>query len=66
MDMFDQSSPAPYSPGAVALQNAFVNRVFGWMTAGLALTGFLSYYLAANFGAAIIRNSGLYIVLILL
>ena len=29
MDMFNQSAPAPYSPGAVALQNAFVNRVFG-------------------------------------
>ena len=37
MDMFNQSSPAPYSPGAVALQNAFVNRVFGWMTAGLEI-----------------------------
>lgn len=66
MDMFNQSSPAPYSPGAVALQNAFVNRVFGWMTAGLALTGFIAYYLSANYAMQIAKNHGLYVVLILL
>lgn len=66
MDMFNQSSPAPYSPGAVALQNAFVNRVFGWMTAGLALTGFIAYYISAKYGSLIFQHRGLYIVLILL
>ena len=66
MDMFNQSAPAPYSPGAVALQNAFVNRVFGWMTAGLALTGFIAYYLSANYAMQIAKNHGLYVVLILL
>ena len=66
MDMFNQSSPAPYSPGAVALQNAFVNRVFGWMTAGLALTGFIAYYISAQYGSLIFQHRGLYIVLILL
>ena len=63
---YDMQMQSSTPQQVTALQNAFVNRVFGWMTAGLALTGFLSYYLAANFGAAIIRNSGLYIVLILL
>ena len=57
MDMFNQSAPAPYSPGAVALQNAFVNRVFGWMTAGLALTGFIAYYLSANYAMQIAKKS---------
>ena len=66
MDMSNQPFPAPYSPGAVALQNAFVNRVFGWMTAGLALTGFIAYYLSANYAAQIAKSQGLYALLILL
>ena len=66
MDMYEQPMPAPYSPGAVALQNAFVNRVFGWMTAGLALTGVIAYYLSANYAVQIAKHQGLYVGLILL
>ena len=66
MDMFNQLSSAQDSPEAVALQNAFVNRVYGWMTAGLALTGFVAYYISAKYGAQVFQHRGLYIVLILL
>ena len=66
MDMFNQLSPAQDSPGAVALQNAFVNRVYGWMTAGLALTGFTAYYISAKYGALVFQHRGLYIGLMLL
>ena len=64
--MYDSRISMPVNPGAVAVQNAFVNRVFGWMTVGLALTGFISYYVAANYGAFILKNAGLYTLLILL
>lgn len=66
MDMFNNPMPAQYSPGAIALQNAFVNRVFGWMTAGLALTGFIAYYLSSNYPGLIIKYHGLYTLLALL
>ena len=32
---------------ASEIQSSFINRVFGWMTAGLALTGVIAYYTAA-------------------
>ena len=67
MDTLPHQTPGAYSnPGAVALQNSFINRVFGWMTAGLALTGLIAYYISANHADFIIRNAKLYIVLILL
>lgn len=66
MDMYDQNLSHYSSPQAVSLQNAFVNRVYGWMTCGLALTGFIAYYLSANYAAVILKNSGLYVLLILL
>lgn len=40
---------------AVRIQSAFINRVFGWMTAGLAVTGMTAWYLAAYHAPAIIR-----------
>ena len=36
-----------------AMQNSFVNRVFGWMSAGLALTGLVAWYVANNFAEQI-------------
>jgi len=66
MNMFDQGAPAVYGPEAVSLQNAFVNRVFGWMTAGLALTGSIAWYVSARFAAEVVKHSGAYLVLVLL
>lgn len=63
--MYEEMSVSQ-NQGAVALQNAFVNRVFGWMTCGLALTGFIAYYAAANYGPFIMKHTGLYTLLILL
>lgn len=34
--------------GAVSAQNAFINRVYGWMSAALALTGLVAYFVAQN------------------
>jgi len=50
---------------AVQLQNAFVNRVFGWMTIGLALTGFVAYFIAQNAAMWIVKYPGAYLVLAL-
>jgi len=66
MNMFNSGAPAVYGPETVALQNAFVNRVFGWMTAGLALTGFIAWYIASRFAAEVAKHSGLYLFLVLL
>lgn len=35
--------------GAVATANAFLNRVYGWMCVGLALTGGIAYWLGTYF-----------------
>ena len=66
MNMFGPGAPAVYGPETVSLQNAFVNRVFGWMTAGLALTGSVAWYVSARFAAEVAKHSGLYLVLVLL
>ncbi|MCI5779080.1 MAG: Bax inhibitor-1/YccA family protein [Lentisphaeria bacterium] len=38
------------SEDAVRIQNGFINRVFGWMTLGLAVTGFVAFGFARNPG----------------
>ncbi|MGE4565646.1 MAG: Bax inhibitor-1 family protein, partial [Victivallaceae bacterium] len=35
---------------SAAAQNAFINRVYGWMSAALALTGVVAYFVAQNPG----------------
>lgn len=47
------------------LQSSFINRVFGWMTLGLGVTGFVSYYLAANHAAFIVEKQGWFLILML-
>lgn len=47
-----------------ALQSRFINRVFGWMSAGLALTGLISYYVAANYAEYIATHQGVMMLLI--
>ena len=49
-----------------AVQNHFINRVFGWMTAGLAVTGAVAWYVANNFAEQIAQMGGMWIVLLLL
>lgn len=49
----------------VQIQNSFVNRVFGWMTLGLAVTALVSYYLAANHSTFIFERQGLFLILML-
>lgn len=48
-------------------QSGFINRVFGWMTAGLALTGAISYGIAhSSMSKFVLANQGTYLLLILL
>lgn len=47
-------------------QNRFVNRVFGWMSAGLALTGVTAWYVASNYDEQIATMGAMWIVLLLL
>ena len=48
-------------------QSGFINRVFGWMTAGLALTGAVSYGIAhSSMSEFVLANQGTYLLLILL
>ncbi len=53
------------SADAVQLQSTFINRVFGWMTLGLGVTGLVSYYLAANHTAFIVEKQGMFLILML-
>ena len=63
-------APAPMEDEEVrsfaAAQNSFVNRVFGWMSAGLALTGFVAWFVANNFAKQIATSGALWLILILL
>ena len=44
-----QSSPRTMSVDAVAAeQQRFMVRVYNWMTAGLAITGFMAFYVSGN------------------
>ncbi len=44
-----QSSPRTMSVDAVAAeQQRFMVRVYNWMTAGLAITGFMAFYVSSN------------------
>ncbi|MBR2373022.1 MAG: Bax inhibitor-1/YccA family protein [Lentisphaeria bacterium] len=45
------------------VQNSFINRVFGWMFAGLALTGAVSWYLGTYWAEKIIMYRKAFIVL---
>ena len=54
-----------YSADAVAIQRSFINRVYGWMTAGLAITGLTALYVAGRWGAFAIQNRGLFYILLL-
>ena len=48
-DFFDPAvlSHRTAARSAAEIQSSFINRVFGWMTAGLALTGVIAYFTAA-------------------
>lgn len=68
--MYDNNSydRAPSEIGArsfAQIQASFINRVFGWMTLGLAITGIVSVYLATQCGDAVIKYRGLYPVLLI-
>lgn len=45
--------------------NSFIRSVYNWMTAGLAITGFLAYYVAHSPLQDIINKSGLLFILII-
>jgi FtsH-binding integral membrane protein len=44
----------------LALQSAFINRVFLWMTTGLAITAFAAYFTAKNFSDYIATAPGIF------
>ncbi len=44
----------------LALQRAFINRVFLWMTTGLAITAFAAYFTAKNFYNYIVASPGIF------
>ena len=49
-----------------AVQNSFINRVFGWMSVGLAVTGVTAWYVANHFAQQIATMGAMWIVLLLL
>ena len=53
---------AVFVRGGVA-QNGFINRVFGWMFAGLAVSGGVSWFLGTRCTELVLRYSGAYIFL---
>ena len=48
------------------LVNAFINRVFSWMFAGLAVTGGISWYLGTHCAEVVMRYRGAYWIIALL
>jgi len=55
-----------FSETSIRLQAAFINRVFGWMTAGLAVTGLVAWYLSACHADLIIKmGRGMMLILLL-
>ena len=69
--MNDNYDRAPAALGAEIsrglTQSGFINRVFGWMTAGLAVTGAISYGIAhSSMSEFVLANQGTYLLLILL
>ena len=68
--MYDNNSydRAPSEIGArsfAQIQASFINKVFGWMTLGLAITGIISVVLATQYGDAVLKYRGLYPVLLI-
>lgn len=61
----DNSRTGFYHFDAAAIQRSFINRVYGWMTAGLAITGVMAYYIAGRWGAFAFQNRGLFYILLL-
>ena len=53
---------AVFVRGGVA-QNGFINRVFGWMFAGLAVSGGVSWFLGTQCAELVVKYSGAYIFL---
>ena len=45
---YDRAPEALETQNAALSQNSFINRVFGWMTVGLALSGVVAYAVAQN------------------
>ena len=50
MNLQVDTSAIRRSQDALRIQSDFINRVFGWMTVGLAVTGFVTYGFAQNPG----------------
>ena len=59
------SQPRYQSADVTIIQRAFINRVFFWMTAGLAATGFTAWYVAGKYGAVILENRGVFYALLI-
>ena len=61
-----ESAPAAIGQEAQLTQAGFVNRVFGWMTGGLALTAGISYAIAnSTMQDFVIQNRGAFLGLLI-
>ena len=62
----NENTAEGFDSTSLRIQAEFINRVFGWMTAGLAVTGLIAWYLAAYHTGAIIRmGRGAWLLLLL-
>ena len=61
----DNSRTEVFQIDAATIQRSFINRVYGWMTAGLAITGVTAHYVSSRFGAFAFQNRGLFYILLL-
>lgn len=58
-------NPSFSHSNAEVLTQSFIQRVYQWMAAGLALTGFIAFWAAGNTGLMQALNGGLFIVLMI-
>ena len=64
-ESYDRAPEALETQNAAMSQNSFINRVFGWMTAGLALSGVVAYAVAQNVDLFIKVQKGMIVIFIL-
>lgn len=62
----NENTTAGFDSTAIRIQTEFINRVFGWMTAGLAVTALVAWYLAAYHTSTIVKiGRGMWLIILL-
>ena len=64
-ESYDRAPAALEERSVAQQQSSFINRVFGWMTVGLAVSGVIAYLVAQNADLLIKVARGVWVIVIL-